>query len=119
MTPTSRTLKLLRDEDKIVDITEKWNCFTKQRKDLFGFIDLIALDFKKNVTWGIQCTSTGNVKARIKKICVECKENAIAWLNAGNLIEVIGWSKKGKKGYRKTWQASRIIITLKDIENGM
>ncbi len=111
-TPTSRTLALLRKEGKIVDVTEKWNAFTRQRKDLFGFIDLIALDTTNKITWGIQCTSTGNINARIKKICSECRENALAWLNAGNMIEVIGWSKKGKKDKRKLWCATRKIITL-------
>jgi hypothetical protein len=113
--PTSRTLKLLRDEGKIADVSEKWNAFTSQRKDLFGFIDIVALDPNAKTTWGIQCTSTGNIKARINKICNECKTNAMAWLNAGNQIEVIGWSKKGSKGKRKLWQATRKSILLKDI----
>jgi hypothetical protein len=117
MTPTSRTLKLLRNEGKIAEVTEKWNAFTHQRKDLFGFIDIIALDVKSSTTWGIQCTSTGNINARIKKICNECKDNALAWLNTGNKIEVIGWSKKGKKGKRKLWQATRIIITIEEFKN--
>ena len=112
MTPTSRTLNLLRKEGKIVDVTEKWNSFTRQRKDLFGFIDIIAIE--KNQTWGIQCTSTGNISARIKKITTECKDNALAWLKAGNHIEVIGWSKKGLKGKRKTWQATRKIVDFVD-----
>jgi len=115
MTPTSRTLKLLRDEGKVAEVSERWNSFTRQRKDLFGFIDIVALDIKTSTTWGIQCTSTGNMKARINKICVECKSNAEAWLGAGNKIEVIGWSKKGKKGKRKLWQVTRKTITIDDI----
>ena len=113
MTPTSRTLKLLRDEGKIAEVSEKWNSFTSQRKDLFGFIDIVALDKE---TWGIQCTSTGNMKARVNKICNECKITADAWLKAGNKIEVIGWSKKGAKGKRKLWQATRREITIEDIQ---
>lgn len=113
-TPTSRTLALLRKEKKIAEVTEKWNPFTHQRKDLLGFIDLIALDVHEKATWGVQCTSTGNVNARIKKIKNECRENALAWLNAGNKIEVIGWSKKGAKGKRKLWTAVRIEIKLAD-----
>lgn len=116
-TPTSRTLKLLRDEGKTAEVSERWNSFTRQRKDLFGFIDIVALDTENKTTWGIQCTSTGNVKARINKICNECKITATAWLNAGNKIEVIGWSKKGKKGARKLWQVTRKIITIEDIIN--
>jgi hypothetical protein len=106
---------LLRDEGKIAEVTEKWNAFTSQRKDLFGFIDIVALDVEGKTTWGIQCTSTGNVKARINKICNECKDNATAWLKTGNKIEVIGWAKKGKKGKRKLWQATRKIITIDEM----
>ncbi len=111
--PTSRTLKLLKSEGKVVDVSEKWNSFTCQRKDLFGFIDIVALE--DGITWGIQCTSTGNVAARIKKICNECRETAFAWLKAGNRIEVIGWSKKGEKGKRKLWTATRHAITIEDL----
>lgn len=114
MTPSSRTLKLLKNEGKIAESVERWNAFTKQRKDLFSFIDIVALDVVNKITWGIQCTSTTNINARINKICNECKERAIAWLKVGNKIEVIGWSKKGKAGKRKTWQAKRKIITISD-----
>ncbi len=116
MTPTSRTLKLLRKEGKTAEVSEKWNSFTCQRKDLFGFIDIVALDTINKMTWGIQCTSTGNMNARINKICIECKDNAVAWLAAGNKIEVVGWSKKGKKDKRKLWQVTRKEITLEDME---
>lgn len=114
MTPTSRTLKLLKKEGKTVAISEHWNAFTKQRKDLFGFIDIVALEINK--TWGVQCTSTSNMSARIKKITNECKDHALAWLKAGNFIEVIGWAKKGSKNKRKTWQVTRKNITLDDFE---
>lgn len=116
-TPTSRTLKLLRTEGKVSEVSEKWNSFTHQRKDLFGFIDIVALDAENKTTWGIQCTSTGNMKARVKKIQTECRINATAWLNAGNKIEVIGWSKKGERGKRKLWQPTRILITIKDMHD--
>jgi hypothetical protein len=115
MTPTSRTLKLLRDEGKIAEVTEKWNPWNNSRKDLFGFLDLVCLDVANKTTWGIQCTSTGNMNARVKKICVECKDNALAWLQVGNRIEVIGWSKKGARGKRKLWTPTRMEITLGDI----
>jgi hypothetical protein len=100
---------------KIADVCEKWNSFTNQRKDLFGWVDIIALE--ENSTWGIQCTSTSNVKARINKICQDCKTTALAWLKAGNKIEVIGWSKRGAKGKRKLWQVVRKEITIEDFCN--
>lgn len=116
MTPSARTLKLLRSEGKVADVSERWNSFTNQRKDLFGFIDIVCLDPTNKQTWGVQCTSTGNISARIKKICTECKDNALAWLNAGNYIEVIGWSKKGARNKRKTWQPTRRVVSFGDFE---
>lgn len=107
---SGKTLDLLRKEGKIVGVTEHWNAFTHQRKDLFGFIDIIALDINEGKTWGIQTTSASNMNARIKKICTECRVYTEAWLKAGNFIEVIGWAKKGAKGKRKTWQPTRKII---------
>jgi len=116
-TPTSRTLKLLRDEKKVVNIVEYWNSFTRQRKDLFGFIDIIALDLETKKTWGVQCTSTSNMSARVKKICTECTEYSLAWLKSGNHIEVIGWAKKAVgKGKRLTWQPTRRVLTLEDVD---
>ena len=115
--PTSRSLKLLKDEGKLAEVVERWNAFTKQRKDFLGFIDILAVDPSTKTTWGIQCTSTGNMNARINKICTECNEYATIWINAGNSIEVIGWSKKGAKGKRKTWQSKRKIITLSDLRH--
>ena len=114
VSPTSRTLQLLKKENKLVDIVEKWNSFTQQRKDVFGFIDIIALDPEKKETWGIQCTSTGNMNARVKKILTECRDAALIWLKAGNHIEVIGWSKTGPAGKRKLWNAKRRTILLED-----
>ena len=114
MTPTSRTLKLLRKENKLAEVVERWNCFTRQRKDFLGFVDIIALDIENQKTIGIQCTSTSNMSARVNKILKECKETALAWLRAGNSIEVIGWAKRGEKNKRKTWQHKRLQITLDD-----
>lgn len=114
--PTSRTLQLLKKEGRISQVVEHWNCFTHQRKDLFGFIDIVSLNLETKETWGVQCTSTSSMSARVKKICNECAEYAKSWLKAGNRIEVIGWSKKGAKGKRKLWTPSRREITLEDLK---
>ncbi len=97
--PTSRTLQLFKKDNWLIEVTEKFNCFTKQRKDLFGFIDLIAI--RSGLTVGIQATSTPNMSARIKKIKGECFQAALKWLQAGNVIIVIGWSKKKNRWVEK------------------
>ena len=69
ISPTQRTLKRLRDSEDypLVSIVERWNAFAKIRQDLFGIIDLLAIDSKGN-TVGIQVTSYSNISARVKKI---------------------------------------------------
>ena len=58
ISPTARTLKKLKDSGDypLVAIVERWNNWAKIRQDLFGIIDLLAIDSKGN-TVGIQVTS--------------------------------------------------------------
>jgi hypothetical protein len=56
-----------------------------------------------------------NLAARIRKVAVERQEAARAWLQCGNRIMVIGWSKRGKRGCRKRWTATRREVTLADL----
>ena len=69
ISPTQRTLKRLRDSGDypLVSIVERWNAFAKIRQDLFGIIDLLAVDSKGN-TVGIQVTSYSNISARVNKM---------------------------------------------------
>jgi len=91
--PTQRSLKKLRDDGYIADVTEKWIPGANVRKDLFGFIDILAV--KPGEVLGVQCTSYSNVSDRVKKI--EGHENAAVVRDAGIRIEVHGWHHK-KKG---------------------
>ena len=52
ISPTQRTLKRLRDSGDypLVTIVERWNAFAKIRQDLFGIIDLLAIDSDGNTT---------------------------------------------------------------------
>tara|TARA_R110000796_G_scaffold177608_1_gene294480 strand:+ start:204 stop:530 length:327 start_codon:yes stop_codon:yes gene_type:complete len=98
--PTQRTLKRLREsgEFPLVQIVERWNAFARVRQDLFGIIDLLAIDTKGN-TVGIQVTTTGNMNARVKKIT---ESNAIPHLrNANWTILVEGWAKVGNRWQNK------------------
>ena len=97
MSPTQRTRKELHRLGIISQITEHWNPFAKLRQDLFGFIDILAIDSKNKKTIGIQCTSRANHNARKQKILdsVLAKE----WLLCGNKIEVWSWGKLKKSGW--------------------
>jgi len=87
LSPTQRSLALLRDEGYSPFIVEHWNPFAKIRQDLFGFVDILAL--RKGEVLGVQTTSRNNVAARIQKIANH--KNVGIVRDSGVRIEVHGW----------------------------
>lgn len=71
------------------EVVERWNAFARIRQDLFGIIDIVALDEQQ--TLGVQTTSWTNVSARVKKIADS--PHLPALLRAGWVLEVHGWKK--------------------------
>lgn len=110
--PTQRTLADLRQCGAVVGVVEHWNVFAGRRVDLFNFIDIVALVGPNTV--GIQCTSGDNHSHRRTKILAEPK--AIAWLKAGNLIELWSWAKTGARGEPKRWTCRKEEIVLADFQ---
>lgn len=92
MTPTARTLALLRKEGWLAWVVEKWIPQTRQRSDLFTFIDVLAI--KGDKTLGVQSTSGSNVSSRVKKI--QDSEYVGRVREAGWAIHVHGWAKNAK-----------------------
>jgi len=93
VSPTQRTLKRLKEsgEYPLVQVVEKWNPWAKIRQDLFGIIDILAIDIKGN-TIGLQVTSYSNISSRVRKIT---ESPATPFLrDADWLILVEGWHKK-------------------------
>lgn len=105
--PTQRSLKLLRETGWIPEVVERWNAYTKTRKDLFGCIDIVAL--RHGELAGIQTTSASG-SSRIAKIKAEPR--MVSWLEAGGTLYVHGWAKRGARGKRKTWTCRVVPITL-------
>ena len=66
MSPTQLSKRLLEKQGYLVAITEHWNAFARKRKDLYDFIDLLAI--KDQEILGIQTTTRSNMGARHKKI---------------------------------------------------
>lgn len=87
--PTARSLAELRKRGYVAEVVEKWIAPVKRRKDLFGFIDIIAL--KDAEVLGVQATSDGHVSDRAKKIAES--EHVDAVRRAGIRIVVHGWRK--------------------------
>lgn len=113
--PAARTLQEMRKHGYRAQVVEKYVVQTRRRHDLFGFIDIVALDGKPGVL-GIQATVTNSMSARLQKICTECADAAREWLRAGNRIEIHGWAKRGKAGERKLWTLKRHLIELPELE---
>jgi hypothetical protein len=109
--PTQRSLAYLKKQGYLASVVERWNPYARVRVDLFGFIDIVAIDPHKGFI-AVQTTSTGNINARIKKILAIGE--AYWWLKSGGRILVHGWSKKGKAGKRKLWELKCIEIILSD-----
>ena len=112
---TQRTLRELRNQGRICGIVERFNSFSGPhgvRQDLFGFIDIIALDISKGIV-GIQSCGQ-SFSEHIKKITEERNEECFEWLRCGGKVELWGWRKvklkKGGKAMR--WKPRIVIFTL-------
>ncbi len=98
---TSRTLNYLREQGWEADKVEQWNSYAGefgQRKDMFGFGDIVALG--DNSIFAIQ--SCGQAfSEHDKKITQDEKvaPMALKWLQCGGRIQLVGWRKvKLKRG---------------------
>lgn len=100
--PTQRSLKLMRDQGYLCEITEKWNVFAKIRQDLYGFVDILCV--KDGKTVAVQTTSYSNMSARIKKI--QGLESYPIVRSAGWEIVIHGW-KKDKAG---KWMVREVVM---------
>lgn len=104
---TSRTLEYLRSQGWVADKVEIFNQYAGkygQRKDMFGFADLVALG--ENSIIAVQ--SCGQAfSEHDKKITTDetVAPNALLWLKCGGRLLLIGWRKKLKKrgGKFKVW----------------
>lgn len=86
--PTQRSLAHLREQGYLCEVVEKWNAFTKQRKDLWGWCDILAI--RRDEVLAVQVTASA-VSARVKKI--EASETLAKVREAGIRIEVHGHRK--------------------------
>lgn len=93
--PTQRSLEYLREQGYLPEVVERFNSFTKQRKDLWTWCDILAI--RKDEVLAVQVTSTSNISARIKKI--QESETVGRVRDAGIRIEVHGWGKNSKGRY--------------------
>jgi len=75
--------------------TESYQMWSGTRKDLFGFIDFVAIGCGEIV--GVQCCAKSGLAGHRRKIGSECYEAAAVWLNSGGRIEIHAWDRKDSK----------------------
>lgn len=110
--PTQRSLKTLKDQGWTTQVVEHWNPYSRTRTDLWGIVDILAMNGQQIV--GIQTTSGSNVSARIKKIREEPR--AMTWIESGGRLFVHGWRKLLRSN---TWECRQIEITPEVIQNNV
>jgi len=120
MSSVQRTIRQLKDNGMVCAVVEKWNPFVGEhgiRQDLFGIIDILALDPIRGVI-GVQCCGS-DFSSHIRKITVDKAQETEDWLNTpGTRLEIWGWRKVKKKrgGKQMVWRPRIQEITLFDLQ---
>lgn len=121
-TPTQRTLRALRDRGLVCAIVEKWNQYAGPfgiRQDLFGIIDVLALDPQRGVI-GVQSTGQ-DFAGHMEKLKTERFEECRNWLSTpGTSLELWGWRKvrKVRGGTGLFWQPRVHVFSLDEFPVG-
>ena len=92
LSPTQRTLALLRERGYLVAVVEKFNPHVGPfgiKQDLFGFGDVLAL--RKGEILLVQTTSGDNLSKRVTKIINS--EHYPKVIESGMLVVAHGWRK--------------------------
>jgi len=120
MRPTQRTIRELKNNGRVCATVEKWNPHVGPhgiRQDLFGIIDVLALDPEKGVV-GIQCCAGSGFSNHLKKITEERAQETQDWLETpGTSLELWAWRKvkKVRGGRAVVWRPRIKEITLEDL----
>ena len=126
MSPTQRTIRELKNMGRRCAIVEKWNPFARRagtefkgiKQDLFGIIDIIALDPERGVV-GVQACGS-SFKQHLDKILRDEEQSAQEWLSTpGAVFELWGWRKvkKNRGGKQMVWKARVVEIRECDLES--
>ena len=89
LSPTARSVEHLRAAGWTVGVVEQRIPHTNITRDLYGFIDLLAI--RGDTTMAVQVTSGSNVASRVHKIAEAEAVGAVR--EAGWSIVVHGWRK--------------------------
>jgi len=101
MSPTERTLERLRRAGMRADVVERWipnpgHPAGGVRRDLFGVIDIVALDPVRGVV-GIQSTGLGYSEHYVQLV-TDKRAQVRVWLSVpGTAFELWGWKRRKVK----------------------
>lgn len=129
--PTARSLEALKAKGWPAQVVERWLPGRRAkkggepgeteatpygvRKDLFGCIDIVALDGQPG-SLGVQACAGGDVATRAKKAAAE--PLALPWLQAGNRLQVWGWREvwvdTSPKTRAKRWKVRIVELFVVD-----
>jgi hypothetical protein len=103
MTPTARTLALLRGCRYTADVVERYLHHARRKRDFLGFADVLAVRRGEPGTLAVQATTLAHVRDRLDRC--RSRPELVAWLAAGNRLEVWGWFKSAGR-----WKVKRVEV---------
>jgi hypothetical protein len=116
MSPTARALAQLRKDGWLAEVVERFIPGARVRRDLFGFIDIVAMHHAHVGLLGIQVTTTGHMADRLAKMTAPpIRDRLQLWFTVVGPVHIWGYAKRGPRGQRKTWQLTRRVVTLRDL----
>jgi hypothetical protein len=105
MSPTARSLGLLRRDGWQVAVVEKWVPRLEVRSDLWHFGDVLAVHPKEHRFLIVQATTLENISSRLTK--ARSRPELANWLIAGGAFEVHGWKLVEGK-----WRVKIVVVEL-------
>ena len=126
---TQRTLTRLRKQGYRAEVVERWQPLTTReagetgphkqkrtgyRRDLFKFIDVIAI--MPDAILAVQSCSYTTIAAHRRKILhdPDIRLALLDWLTAGGLFVIYGWRKKGR-----LWEVTMRDVTKQDVHDAI
>lgn len=102
--PTQKSLALLRAQGYTAEVVERWLPRANVRKDLFGFIDIVAMGSGRIAA--VQTTTLSSYQQHVRKL-EEKAELIVLWLASGGMFEMHCWGegRKAGKPYKRLRQS--------------
>lgn len=111
--PTQKSLALLRAQGYTAEVVERWLPRANVRKDLFGFIDLVAMNGDHLLA--VQTTTLSSYQQHVTKL--KEKEDFLGtWLESAGKFEMHCWGEGRKAG--KPYKRLRISLATISISKG-